>query len=279
MAEKYLRPSFFIIGERKCGTSSLYRYLLDHPRILPCKIKEPQFFSRSLLHRLLNYKAYRALFPPIEGSAPVHLQWFRWRADGNLATEELTFSRPPGRVVTGEASANTFSQVPPGRLLKAMPAGLFILMLRDPVERAFSHYRMYQRFRQEGRKLPFRLIDFTSDVQREISAIQRGGKSYFVAPGMYDIRLREWSEACGDQLIILRSEDLARTSKAAAIMDGLIKRLDLEPHDFNKVLQDQHNVSGSATIPDEARARLRSFYDPHIQAVEALLDRQMHWDD
>ena len=41
-----MRPTFFIIGANKCGTSSLYRYLVGHPWVLPCAEKEPNFFGR-----------------------------------------------------------------------------------------------------------------------------------------------------------------------------------------------------------------------------------------
>jgi hypothetical protein len=42
----HLRPHFFIIGERKCGTSSVYRYLVAHPHVLPGRLKEPNFFGQ-----------------------------------------------------------------------------------------------------------------------------------------------------------------------------------------------------------------------------------------
>ena len=43
---EHMRPSFFIIGANKCGTSSLYRYLLANPGVLPCAKKEPNFFGQ-----------------------------------------------------------------------------------------------------------------------------------------------------------------------------------------------------------------------------------------
>ena len=55
---QYLRPSFFIIGERKCGTSSLYRYLIAHPNVLPCQLKEPNFFGKGAEYVNENIEDY-----------------------------------------------------------------------------------------------------------------------------------------------------------------------------------------------------------------------------
>ena len=277
MAEKYLRPSFFIIGERKCGTSSLYRYLLDHPQVLPCKIKEPQFFSRSLVHRLTKRRAYDALFPEIKGSGPVTLEWLQWLPDGALNKIELSYERPSAGAITGEASANTFAQVPPTRLYKAFPEAKLILLLRDPVSRAFSHYQMYKRFNQEGRKLPFDLTNFESDAHREIEEIANEGKSYFMRPGMYDVKLPAWMQCFGDQLKVIRSEDLSQPRTANDIMHELCSFLGIDDYSFLPILGQRFNTSPAESMSADARKLLSNFYKNHIRKVEDLLDRQMHW--
>ena len=50
-----MRPSFFIIGANKCGTSSLYRYIVANPQVLPCAIKEPNFFGQHSAAYIANH--------------------------------------------------------------------------------------------------------------------------------------------------------------------------------------------------------------------------------
>lgn len=51
MADEIPRDAYaIIIGSMKCGTSSLYSYLANHPEICPCKVKEPEFFSEKQWH-------------------------------------------------------------------------------------------------------------------------------------------------------------------------------------------------------------------------------------
>lgn len=51
-----------IIGAMKCGTSSLYRYLVNHPEICPCLKKEPEFFSEHQGHRFSGVRRYEDLW-------------------------------------------------------------------------------------------------------------------------------------------------------------------------------------------------------------------------
>ncbi|MCH9035408.1 MAG: sulfotransferase [Planctomycetes bacterium] len=44
------KPDFFIVGAPKCGTTSLYEYLRQHPEVFMSRIKEPHFFGRDLSH-------------------------------------------------------------------------------------------------------------------------------------------------------------------------------------------------------------------------------------
>ncbi|MDX1476591.1 MAG: sulfotransferase [Saprospiraceae bacterium] len=277
MAEKYLRPAFFIIGERKCGTSSFYRYLLDHPRVLPCKIKEPQFFSRSLPYRLLCYARYRALFPKAADTSPARLEWLTWSPSGKLVREELTFPRTAEDPMTGEASANTFAQVPPRRLKRAFPEARLFLLLRNPVDRAWSHYRMFQRFADAGRRMPVDLHNFSTDLRREIAATNQGGRSYFIAPGLYERKLPAWLEVFGDALKVVRSEDLADPSRACEVMLDACRFLNLAPHAFEQVVAARHNTTPASEMSHSDRSLLRSFYTPSVRQVEHILGRQMHW--
>ena len=279
MGSKYLRPRFFIIGERKCGTSSLYRYLCEHPQILPCRVKEPQFFSKSLLKRLLNYRNYLALFPEKNGNSPVEMEWVDLNPDGTYSTRIIQYARNHDlRELTGEASANAMATVPPARMKRYFPDGVFIAILRDPVERAFSHYRMLQRFAAEGRNLPFRPINFETDAMREIADIRAGRRSYFVGPGMYSIYLEEWIRTFPrEQVLVVFSADLENRQACVPTLTKIISRLGLEGYDFGGITGEKFNVSIKSEIPASAGEMLRNFYLQYDTQLERLLDMKLPW--
>uniref|UniRef100_A0A7S2RS97 Sulfotransferase domain-containing protein n=1 Tax=Rhizochromulina marina TaxID=1034831 RepID=A0A7S2RS97_9STRA len=104
------RPSFIIIGAGKCGTSSLYYYLLDHPQVEPAGAKQIQFFDHQLGRGVSWYTAH---FPR---------------------------SMPDGHV-TGEASPGyiVYHHVP-GAVQRVLPQVRILAVVRDPIDRLWSSY-------------------------------------------------------------------------------------------------------------------------------------------
>ena len=120
-------PDFVIIGAMKAGTTTLFRWLGTHPRVLLPTAKEPSFYAETeLWERGLSW--YSALFP----------------------------ERPPG-FVTGEASTRyltpEYAAVAARRLRQTDPDVRLICMVRDPEERLRSHYRHQVQRNRERRSL------------------------------------------------------------------------------------------------------------------------------
>jgi len=108
------RPDFLIIGAAKAGTSTLYDYLVSHPGIHMSPIKEPCFFDANVgWHK--GWSWYSSLF---SGALPDQ--------------------------ICGEASTNytRWPQVPgvPARISEYIPDVKLIYIMREPVNRAYSHY-------------------------------------------------------------------------------------------------------------------------------------------
>jgi hypothetical protein len=118
-----MKVGVFIVGAPKAGTTSLFHYLDTHPDILMSSVKEPDYFSdKELLSQSLYYggsrvdtiEKYNSLFP-----------------DGN-----------DGKIL-GEGSVSyLFYPEVPLRIKKYNSESKIIIMLRNPVERAFSHFLM-----------------------------------------------------------------------------------------------------------------------------------------
>jgi hypothetical protein len=250
-----LRPTFFIIGANKCATSSLYEYLVAHPKVLPCAEKEPRFFGQHDAKHVAEHLAdYFALFPTLE--------------DG----------RDEG-YITGEATASTLHEVEPELLHEHLPELRLIVVVRDPVARAFSHHRMYCRFRDAGWDPGFDIGSFAADIRAELAAHERGERTEYIRPGLYDELLAQWVGVFGSsQVKVLAVDDLGTPAGAAKIMRELEDHLGLPAHDYGETLCRRFNQATPAEIPGPERTLLASFYRPHNQRLRERLGRELDWD-
>lgn len=110
---KYPMPDFFIIGAPKCGTTSLARYLGEHPQILISSPKEPHYFSTDLKTKT----AIRALN-----------QYARCFKSGNRQY----------RAVGDASTSYLYSEVALANILKMNSAAKFIVLLRNPIDLVWS---------------------------------------------------------------------------------------------------------------------------------------------
>lgn len=118
-------PHFIIVGAPKCGTTSLYNYLQQHPRIFMPANKEPRFFC--------NYDVAKFEF----GTKQFHPDIVT-----SAAQYRQLFEDAPTDAVCGEASTDYLSCSGSADRIKAWnPACKIIIMLRDPIARAFSEYK------------------------------------------------------------------------------------------------------------------------------------------
>src|SRR5436305_9139790 len=112
-------PDFLIIGGQRCGTSSLYYYLTEHPGIISASTKETHFFDESFSKGI---EWYRAQFPS---------SFQKMYVTNVLKRDFLTGEGTPYYILYPHAPRRTFATVPQVKL---------IALLRNPVERAHSQY-------------------------------------------------------------------------------------------------------------------------------------------
>ena len=116
-------PNFFILGAPKCGTTSLARWLEQHPQVFMSPIKEPHYYSTDLANRSIqSADRYARLF---DGVTEAH------RAIGEASTWYL------------------FSQEAVAKIEREHPGGRYIVMTRDPVAMAHSLYHHNRRVLHE----------------------------------------------------------------------------------------------------------------------------------
>ncbi len=123
---KRIKPNFLIVGAAKCGTTSLYRYLSEHPQVFMPEWKELSLFIDDPfgpLHRVPTAFRYYRLFSGAGG----------YRARGEASTAYL------------------FNAASPELICQELGKIRIIIILRDPVQMAYSLYN--HEFRKEGETL------------------------------------------------------------------------------------------------------------------------------
>ncbi|MEM9542897.1 MAG: sulfotransferase [Cyanobacteria bacterium P01_E01_bin.42] len=165
-------PNFLILGAAKTATTSIYRYLKQHPQIFMSGAKEPNFFAFE--GEPPNFRGPRDL------DEPTIIDIERYRTLFDSVTDELAI---------GEASVLYLSTPhTPERIHHHIPDAKLMAFVRDPVDRAFSNFLHLRREKRE----PFQ--DFEAALQAESERIEQGWKPfwYYKQQGFYYQHLQRY---------------------------------------------------------------------------------------
>jgi len=138
-------PNFFIVGAPKAGTTSLYHYLDQHPQVYMSPNKEPHYFSDEVRAENFDEQLRRRYTGGKHGfrhhlSQPAGLSRFRGIVQDWQDYLRL-FADARKEIALGEASVGyLWSPTAPRNIAAKIPHARIIVMLRDPIERAFSQY-------------------------------------------------------------------------------------------------------------------------------------------
>ena len=251
-------PDFIVIGGKRCGTTSLYRNLATHPLVAPLfpraqQIKGTHFFDTNY-HRGVSW--YRSHFP-------THLR---------RAAEE---SEGPGRVVGEACPYYLFHPHAPRRTYELVPDAKLIVLLRDPVARAYSHYR--ERVRHGVEKLTFEEAlarepeRLAGEEERMISddAYYSFAHEHFsyVGQGEYVRALERWLRLFPRELFLfVVSEDLFGHPEATyARVTGFLGLPPLTTASFERF-----NFHAGPSIEPDTRRALAERFAPHNRRLTEL---------
>jgi Sulfotransferase family len=259
-------PDFLIVGAKRGGTTSLWNYLVGHPQVLPMfpsvrGLKSNAYFFE---HRHRGDRWYRSHF-----HATAYRRWKQRRL---------------GPVVTGEASPYyMYGPHVPELIVRRMPGVRLIMLLRDPVARAYGHYQ--ERVQQGVEHLPFEaaLAAEPARLDGEWERMAADPSYYSRAHDFFSYRdrgiyLPQLTRifACfpRDRVLIVRSEDLYVDQDA--VFGAVCRFLDIAPVPISKPAR--HNYIPRSPIPAGARRELAGFYAPHNAALYRYLGRDFSWD-
>ncbi|MEG4325358.1 tetratricopeptide repeat protein [Microcoleus sp. herbarium5] len=239
-------PNFIIIGSQRCGTTSLYTYLAQHPQILTPIKKEMDFLS---WHFDRGIDWYLAHFPPMpEG-------------------EEF---------LTGEASPSYFDyREAPERLYSLFPEAKLIVLLRNPVDRAISQFYRLTGLNWEARSLDRVISDEVERLSQNPEYIIGEEPGNYLARGRYIEFIKNWRNFFPpEQLLILKSEDFY--SGAATTVKQVLEFLDLPEYQLSEY--QNANPGSYQPINESVRDRLSDYFRPYNQELEEYLGRQFDWE-
>ena len=164
------KPDFIIIGAQKGGTSSLFNYLSQHSQIQLPSVKEIHFFD-------YNY-----------GKG---IEWYRKQFPGKFIRLKIT----------GEASPYyLFHPLVPQRVFSCCPNAKFIVLLRNPVDRAYSHFMMEKKRGDEPLTFEEAINIEPQIINNEENKIINNPeyrsishqRSSYLARGMYYSQIKRW---------------------------------------------------------------------------------------
>jgi hypothetical protein len=200
-----MKVDFFIAGAPRCGTTSLYHYLAQHPEIEMSTQKEPAFF-----HFLYPAPDFRLLGTAFESKhireSENNYRYARALAVTNEAAYEKLWTEGTGVLRRGEATPTYLFDIHAlEQIEKAIPSARLVVLLRDPVTRAYSEYM------QLLRKGVERFDSFGAALDREPETIDEfwwGARSY-VRSGLYARALERCFSLFGRKAVeVVLTDDL-----------------------------------------------------------------------
>ena len=250
--ESIAAPDFVIIGTQRGGTTSLHAYLSAHPQVITPATKELHFLTD-------RYER--------------GLDWYLGQFPGEL----------PPDVITGEATPYAlFHPLAPRRLREIAPAAKLIVLLRNPVDRAYSHF-LLERSRGEE------TLDFAAALDAELERLDgeearlARDPAYvsdphkhasYMARGEYVRQLERWFGVFPqEQILVVRSEDLyERTAETfARVADFLAINPDLN------IPFTTHNQTSGSPLDPAIRRRLSEHFAPFNARFADLLGWDPGW--
>jgi hypothetical protein len=248
-------PDFLVIGAHRCGTSTLFDYLCQHPSVRPPVEPDLHYFDA----RAERGDAwYRSHFPMDRTGGP------GW--------------------TTGEACADyLLHPLAPFRASQTVPAAKLVVVLRHPVERAYSHY-------QEQRELDREPLSFADAVRAEPGRIASGWDSAirdlpapgpgltansYLTRGRYDEQLERWWQYFPrEKTLVLHSEELFNDPQH--VLDRVGAFLGLPT--YHEYAYRQVITRRSGDVDPALRRALGEYFSTSVRRLQPLVGHDFGWE-
>jgi hypothetical protein len=220
-------PTFFLVGAAKAGTTALHLFLSEHPQIFMSPVKETNHFSQPDMDKAHYSRDYRhdvnvnlARFLDGPMDRKIHIADVeRWEDYARL------FRDVTDEIAIGEAS-NSYLLCPSAApaIAEKLPEARILMMLRNPIERAWSHYLMVLRLGKTLEKEFLREIESDSRAPRQGWGVSQN----YVELGRYSEQLERYrAHFPADRIKVLVYDDFRADSEGT--LRGIFAFLGVDP--------------------------------------------------
>ncbi len=262
----HILPDFYIIGVQKSGTSALYDYLIEHPSIYPSRTKEVRYFDKYYKNGINWYKVN---FP--------------------LTIQKTSVKKILGKpFVTGEATERYIDHPRvPERIKNITPNAKFIVLLRNPIERAYSHWNMLKTSVKDKEKCSFEEA-IKLEEERNAGKFEKllNDPDYYddnffrfsyLKRGIYVEKLKHWMNVFPrKQFLIIKSEDFFQNpSKNYTEILSFLDLPSIDLQDYQKIGAGKYKNS---KIDPSFRKQLVEYFKPYNEQLYQFLGVNYQWD-
>lgn len=265
-------PNFIVIGAQKCGTSSLHYYLDQHHQLKGSTKKEIHYYDK-----LINY-GYND-------------EWYKNNFTKKIWNNQLTFESTPRYIYVENI---------PNEIYKRKKDTKFIVLLRDPISRAFSAYNFYYHFFETKNFNPLLNPDnkfsivydvlmkgrsqfptFKEVIEIELDLIKSKGsiEPSILRRGLYYSQLKNWFSVFDkNQFLILSSKELNKNRLLT--LNKIADFLKIDPFNDKSIdISSNKNVKSynGREIDIEDKKFLEKFYEKHNEELFELIGEKIKW--
>jgi len=252
-------PNFIIVGAVRCGTTSLYYDICEHSSVLPAAYDEIGFFDSNYD---LGINWYKSMFPT---------KFTRKKIESKT-----------GLCITGEDTPFYFwDKKSIDRIKKEIPKIKLIILLRNPIDRAYSNYQLGVRSGSES-------LSFEDAIKKEIELLEKNDdienddiekflrpRSY-IAKGLYYNQIKNWFKIFSkDQIIVLTTENLARNPHKT--LEKVFNFLGLPNEQIENI--QKRKVVNYQKMNNNTRQFLKKLYLPHNTKLFEFLEMKFDWNE
>ena len=254
-------PDFLVIGVGRGGTTSCFHYLSQHPSIIGSAYDDIGFFDQNF-HLGLNW--YRSMFPTK----------FLKKKIAKKFGKCLTYDVTPAYIRKPWAAR---------RIKELFPEIKLIALLRNPVDKAYSHYNSKMQVEGDTK------TTFEEMIEEDIKMIEKFENTnsiiddeYFrnyiekspLGRGLYAQQLKIWFELFDPkQILILTSEELS--TETNKVMNKIFRFLDLPDYEIPDTAK--RSTGNYTNMKMDTRKKLISFFSKYNQDLFKLLNQEFDW--
>ncbi len=273
-------PQFLIVGAQKAGTTSLHNYLCKHPDLVGATEKEVAYFNNDYKYELGD-EWYKSRFKNVK----------------NILKKNIFFESTPEYLYSSKALSRIYNFNPKIKL---------IILLREPVSRAYSAWNMFRDFKEGGKSLPQSIIlshkydsqnriyselylnrlefpSFEEVVEIELNRINTASEILepsFIRRGIYYNQIKNiLAKFPKENVLILGYKDLFGIKKMETLKN-IVGFLEIAEFNWNNLKEEKmHNKRAyNSEINPITFQKLQSFYDKHnIKLFKFLNVNNINW--